>query len=193
MAQPNRPHDGDFIAHLSGKKEDNWPCWIQPGSQDLAVAGFAGASNPFKVKITVFVSHVCGPHISVNITMRIDRFVSEVSQQKEHHMYLRYDKHLRKPFQLHQVTSETRLPSVMIHDETTRALNAAGQLCMFSLSQHEPSDFELETPVIITGPFIGESLRTLKLVRTNPNITIYVRRFSNLAARLTEFVEVLRG
>ena len=64
---------------------------------------------------------------------------------------------------------------------------------MFSLSQHEPSDFELETPVVITDTFVAESLRTLKLVRTNPNVAIYVRRHGNLAARLTEFVEVLRG
>ena len=83
-------------------------------------------------------------------------------------MYLRYGRHLEKSLDLHQVLDSTPLPSILAQDAKTQAMVAAGELYMLDLHQLVPSDFELETAMVITDPFVVESLKILRRIRTNP-------------------------
>ncbi|KAL8792119.1 MAG: hypothetical protein Q9195_005294 [Heterodermia aff. obscurata] len=112
--------------------------------------------------------------------MIVDRFQSDVGKGNMHSMLLRFGRHLTEPYVVRQVPKGTQLPEEMRHDQKTQANLEAGELYSFSLFQKQPCDFELETAVVITNPFVDESLRILRLVRVTPSVTIYVKRYGKL-------------
>ena len=187
-----RVDDSKFTANMLSKDTPSRSCWIQPMKQDSALGGFAGSQNMFKVKITLFPSHVAGPHFSITVNMTIDSFVTESARGNEHNMQFRYNRHLLSRPQLLPVRSDTRLPTVMVNCEKTQEMIKKGELYMLHLYQDSRADFGIMTEVNITEPSVIENLRVLRLLAQNPSVIVYVRKTIHYDVYVQELCDLIK-